>query len=34
MIIAPTNEFPTQPNSLKRATAKLMEARNGIMEAC
>lgn len=34
MIIAPSNEFPTQPKSLKRAAAKLMEARNRIMEAC
>lgn len=34
MIIAPSNKFPTQPKSLKRAAAKLMEARNGIMEAC
>lgn len=34
MIIALSNEFPTQPECLKRAAAKLMEARNGIMEAC
>jgi len=34
MIIAPSNEFPTQPRSLRRAAAKLTEARNGIIEAC
>lgn len=34
MITAPGNELVTQPNSLKRAAAKLMEDRNWIVEIC
>lgn len=34
VITAPGNELVTQPKSLKRAAAKLMEDRNGIMRVC
>lgn len=34
MITASGIELVIQPNSLKRAAAKIMEDRNGIMEVC